>query len=593
MAKRSRQLIQGGVRAKACLAIAAFALALGGGELAIRTIGVAPPIKAITLSTDDCVYQRSDNPVLGFELRSNYRNAAPDFIDSYERTNSYGQRDIEHPVPKPAGTRRILLLGDSVVEGYGLPQSQTISSVLRELFADGTEILNFGVSAYCTLAEIELLAVKGLRFQPDVVVLVFVENDFDDFNREAFPLGSPRARPALAEWLFQHTHLFRLACLEFDLFDFRSYSDPVRWNREAIGDNNVTRGLRRFRKLADEHGFQPLIAVWPRFLQDRVVDSHPIPESEQLIVEALAAEAGIPSFRLSPFFQAAMHGTSTPVSPRLQFSQGDELHPSAMGARIAAEAIHQVLTAGVDQLEGFDPHPEAQAALAKLKLETPNYARVYNRIGNEHLKRDELMEAMEQYERALAEDPQNAAAHNNLGIALERAELPGAEIHYRRAIELESDFAEAHFNLGNRLEESSPETARDHFIKAIQIKPDFITAHYALSRSLLRAGRRQAAEAGLREVLKRDANHADALLLLAGELARQQRMPEARAFFERFVKLQPNHAEALNNLGVVALSMGDSAAAVDCFRRAVAADPEHPKAAQNLRTAQGVTETAN
>jgi hypothetical protein len=51
--------------------------------------------------------------------------------------------------------------------------------------------------------------VKGLRFDPDVVVLLFVENDFDNFNREAFPLGGTIARPAIVKALFERSHLFR------------------------------------------------------------------------------------------------------------------------------------------------------------------------------------------------------------------------------------------------------------------------------------------------------------------------------------------------------------------------------------------------
>ena len=74
--------------------------------------------------------------------------------------------------------------------------------------------------AYCTRAEVELLEVKGLQFDPDVVILVFVENDFDNFNREAFPLGGTIERPAVVESLFARSHLFRLACVQCNLFHF-------------------------------------------------------------------------------------------------------------------------------------------------------------------------------------------------------------------------------------------------------------------------------------------------------------------------------------------------------------------------------------
>ena len=51
---------------------------------------------------------------------------------------------------------------------------------------EDVQVLNVATIGYCTRSEVELLRVKGLPFQPDRVVLVFVENDFDNFNREAF-----------------------------------------------------------------------------------------------------------------------------------------------------------------------------------------------------------------------------------------------------------------------------------------------------------------------------------------------------------------------------------------------------------------------
>ena len=51
-------------------------------------------------------------------------------------------------------------------------------------------------------------------------------------------------------------------------------------------------------------------------------------------------------------------------------------------------------------------------------------------------------------------DPQDAEAHNNLGITLqELGRLNEAEVSYRKAITLKPDYAEAHNNLGNTLKE--------------------------------------------------------------------------------------------------------------------------------------------
>jgi len=591
---------------RVALAAAATICTVVACEFLVQALGLAPPIKVIEVSGDQCVYQRSGNPILGFELKENYRNASPDFVDSYERTNQYGLRGPDVEATKPAGIRRILLLGDSVVEGYGLAETDTISARLRGQYAkeeeapgssqdaagkSTTEVLNFGVSAYCTLAEIELLATKGVQMAPDEVVLIFVENDFDNFNREAFPLGSIADRPAWAEWLFKTSHLFRMACIQLDLFQFRADTDPVQWNQEAIGDNNVTAGLQRFKQLALQYDFRPLIAIWPQFQDAAIEDVHWVPDSDQLIVEALAARHGIPAIRLSTFFKR--HQKQTGVqNPRLVYSQGDRLHPSPRGAIVAAEAIHEILQYDNDLLDSVQTvaGPELERALAELSNSSPNYSRVYNRVADELVKQGDYKRAIAKYQDALKEDADNATTHNNLAIALERSgQSVVAEEHYRRAVELMPDFAEALFNLGNLLTQQASATneAQDLFIRAIQQRPDFVAAHFALSRLLIRDGRIRAGEMGLRQVIQLDANHAAALELLGNELAKQGRYAEACSFLERFVNLSPGNAEALNNLGAMFASLGDRPKAEQYFRAAIAADANHPKAAVNLKNLIG------
>ena len=143
-------------------------LALPLAEVAVRALRMAPEIRFIDVSHDDTVFRRSDNPILGFELKPDWRDPDADLVRSYPSTNSHGFRDIERSLEKPAGVRRVLLLGASVVEGFGLRElDQTISRQTEFAFGDGTEVLNFGVSAYCTRAKVELLRTKGLAFHPD------------------------------------------------------------------------------------------------------------------------------------------------------------------------------------------------------------------------------------------------------------------------------------------------------------------------------------------------------------------------------------------------------------------------------------------
>lgn len=546
--------------AKPAVAVCATLLALLAAEAFVRVLGRAPGMKPIQLSSYDCIYKRSTNPILGFELKANCRSNDPDFIQTYERTNSHGQRDRERTLQKPDGVRRVLLLGDSVVEGYGLRESETISRQLEDLYPDGsTEVLNFGVSAYCTRAEVELLEVKGLRFDPDVVVLVFVENDFDNFNREAFPLGETIDRPAVVKALFRRSHLFRLASVRLNLFHFGAEADPVRWNQDAIGDNNVAEGLCRYRELADRHGFQPLVAIWPRFLDDRIADVCFMPQgSEQLVVEHLAAMHDIPSVRLSEFFQRHHAESAGAVNPRLRYSSGDELHSSPEGCRVAAEALKRILAdLNVGRAPSAREIPrsaqsdaEAVAAAKALGQAQPNYARVHNRMGTELLKIGKLAEAVAEFKQALEADPTYAGAHNNLGVTYER--------------------------LGH-------EEAQAQFERAIQLRPDFTHAHFNLARILMKKGRGAAAVAELQHTIQIDPNHVGALNMLGMALGRQQKFAEAQSHLERAVRLEPDHAEARNNLGVVYAAQGRFREAVAQFEAALRVDPDDPEIRENLK----------
>ncbi|MHC4532471.1 MAG: tetratricopeptide repeat protein [Planctomycetota bacterium] len=546
--------------AKPAVAVCATLFALLAAEAFVRILGRAPGMKPIQLSSYDCIYKRSTNPILGFELKANCRSDDPDFIQTYERTNSHGQRDRQRKLQKPDGVRRVLLLGDSVVEGYGLSESETISRQLEDLYPDGsTEVLNFGVSAYCTRAEIELLEVKGLRFDPDVVVLVFVENDFDNFNREAFPLGQTIDRPAVVKALFRKSHLFRLASVRLNLFHFGAEADPVRWNQHAIGDNNVAEGLKRFRELAERHGFQPLVAIWPRFSDDRIADVCFMPQgSKQLVVEHLAAMYDIPSVRLSEFFQRHYADSPSKVNPRLHYSAGDELHPSPEGSRVAAKALKEIL----DGLEvgraasareiprSAQSDAEAIAAAKALGQDRPNYARVHNRMGTELLKMGKLTEAVAEFKQALEADPTYAGAHNNLGITYER--------------------------LGN-------EEAQAQFERAIQLRPDFTHAHFNLARILMQKKHVAEAVTELQQTIQIDPNHVGALNMLGMALGRQQKFAEAQAHLERAVRLEPDHAEARNNLGVVYSAQGRLREAVVQFEAALRFDPGDPEIIENLK----------
>ena len=84
-----------------------------------------------------------------------------------------------------------------------------------------------------------------------------------------------------------------------------------------------------------------------------------------------------------------------------------------------------------------------------------------------------LRESLVASQKCVQLEPQDGAAHNNLGNTLKvLRRLNEAEASYRKAITLKPDFAEAHRNLGSTLQELGRlEEAMNSYTKAIELNP--------------------------------------------------------------------------------------------------------------------------
>jgi lysophospholipase L1-like esterase len=96
------------------------------------------------------------------------------------RTNSLGFNDLEHARERTAGTLRVLLLGDSFVEGLQVPPERHLARRLEALAAaDGRrlEVIAMGASGQGQGHELANYEALGRSFAPDVVFLFFCVND--------------------------------------------------------------------------------------------------------------------------------------------------------------------------------------------------------------------------------------------------------------------------------------------------------------------------------------------------------------------------------------------------------------------------------
>jgi lysophospholipase L1-like esterase len=111
-------------------------------------------------------------------------------FDQLIHINALGLRGSDLDERKPPGTVRILVLGDSFVEGAQVALEETfvarIERALASRFAERRwQVINGGVSRYGTADEVELFELRGRSLSPDIVLLTFFTgNDVAD-NRDS------------------------------------------------------------------------------------------------------------------------------------------------------------------------------------------------------------------------------------------------------------------------------------------------------------------------------------------------------------------------------------------------------------------------
>lgn len=272
---------------KLALALIGVAAVLVSAEIAVRIINPPPHVLH---HVNVAGYRLSSNPIRKYEYAPGRFDIGPGGFEDHSNfiINRHGFRDREFNVAKPRGAVRILALGDSVTAGNGVSDytrtyPQLLERLLNRRFTRMTiEVFNMGVGGYHTLQEIETLREVGLVFNPDIVMVGFVINDFDEDvdggvyrnllsqigNTEQRVLRDALAHPSRRIW----QHLLAKSRLVFFVY-YRGIGllERVRgrdfnYKRDVLKNRNpVESGLELLARLQQERGFQVVIVVIPAF----------------------------------------------------------------------------------------------------------------------------------------------------------------------------------------------------------------------------------------------------------------------------------------------------------------------------------------
>jgi len=256
--------------------------------------------------------------------------------------NSLGLRGPEPVVPKPKGVKRLLATGDSSVYGFGVEDDEPFIQVAARLL--DVEGHNAAIPGYSTLQTINLLEMRALALEPDVVVIanLWSDNNFDSFvdkdllNAYTRFEHSPRAR---LERALRPLALYRLLHWRLVTQSEQAQARTVGWTvgggeptgLRRVAVNDYAANIDRIAHMSLDAGAELVFVVLPNQL-DLVDDANPKAWTvyRQVLGDA-ATRFGAPLVDGSTLFRG---GDGLLL---------DEMHPTPEGHRVLGVELARVL----------------------------------------------------------------------------------------------------------------------------------------------------------------------------------------------------------------------------------------------------------
>jgi lysophospholipase L1-like esterase len=270
----------------------------------------------------------SPDPLIGHQHLPN-REARLMGVDV--ATNSRGLRDGEYAYERTPGTLRVLMLGDSFTEGWGVGFADTFSKRIERMYTAAgvkADVINTGVGNWDTIEEVQYFLDEGYKYRPDVVVLNFFVNDAEPVPQDAPP-----------GFLMRHCYSCVFLAGRLDTL-MREAADRKDWADYYLGLYDHGRGkgwldakaaIKRLADYCKAHNIKLLIASLPE-LHD--VQHYRFQEITDLVKQA-AYENGAAFVDLLP-------SVKDQDSSRLWVTKPDP-HPNALANKFFADALYQQL----------------------------------------------------------------------------------------------------------------------------------------------------------------------------------------------------------------------------------------------------------
>jgi HEAT repeat protein len=188
----------------------------------------------------------------------------------FAKLNPHKFTDLVRSVTKEEGVRRIAILGDSFVWGTGIPYQLTWNHKLEDMINSkyrNIEVLHWGFPAWSTMDELSFLENHGLKYNIDMLIVDYVNNDshMQNVPLKVFSWHKSVVVKVL-NFIFPNAVSFMRAYLYNFLFDYYKDYGYSNWVNNLHSDENLKEYadlLQDFAQFCHSSNIQLLFVLTP------------------------------------------------------------------------------------------------------------------------------------------------------------------------------------------------------------------------------------------------------------------------------------------------------------------------------------------
>jgi len=227
----------------------------------------------------------------------------------------------------------------------------------------------------------------------------------------------------------------------------------------------------------------------------------------------------------------------------------------------------------------------ATDAFLQVIAEKPNDAEAHYNLGTLYLRRNNLATARTQLQKTLQLKPKHPEAWNNLGmIAAEEGKAEEAVANFQKSLALRPDYDVALLNLGNMYRRAKQfADAAPLLSRAMQVAPENPEASYSMAMLYAQQNEADHAEQNFERTLSLRPGYADALNNFGILLVREKRYSDAEERFKTCIQSNPDFDQAYLNLARLYLILNDKTKARNTLESLLQRQPQNNMARQTLK----------